>query len=116
MEGPLIGGTCRLAGPVAVSGTLSAVFSTTSVRGDSCAVVIAGLAIAGPAVAGPPGAGLPLVGMAARGPFGDAGTSVDRRASSTVPHIPQKRKLSELFSPHFGQIKLILRLSFFLIV
>src|SRR5580692_11110466 len=107
MEGPLIGGTGRFAGLVVVSGTLSVIFSTTSVRGDSCAVVLAGLAIAGPGVVSPPGPGPPLVGIAARGGFGDAGPSVDRRASSKVPHIPQKRKLSELFSPHFGQIKLI---------
>ena len=70
----------------------------------------------GPEVVGPLAADLPLIGMAATGGFGDAGASVDRRASSKVPHIPQKRKLSELFSPHFGQIKLILRLPFFLIV
>jgi hypothetical protein len=30
--------------------------------------------------------------------------------SSNVPHIPQKRKLSELSSPHFGQITMILRM------
>src|ERR1022692_1779398 len=33
-----------------------------------------------------------------------------RRASSKLPHIPQKRKVSELSSPHFGQITLILRI------
>jgi hypothetical protein len=31
-----------------------------------------------------------------------------RRASSSVPHIPQKRKVLELFSPHCGQITMVL--------
>jgi hypothetical protein len=33
-----------------------------------------------------------------------AGAPDGRRASSGVPHIPQKRKFAELSSPHFGQI------------
>jgi hypothetical protein len=36
------------------------------------------------------------------------GAPAGRRASSTAPHIPQKRKLSELTSPHFGQITEVL--------
>lgn len=32
------------------------------------------------------------------------GAPAGRRASSKVPHMPQKRKPSELFSPQFGQI------------
>jgi hypothetical protein len=39
------------------------------------------------------------------------GAPAGRRASSKVPHIPQKRKLSELSSPHFGQITLVLQMS-----
>jgi hypothetical protein len=35
------------------------------------------------------------------------GAPAGLRASSKVPHIPQKRKLSELFSPHFGQITMV---------
>ena len=38
------------------------------------------------------------------------------RASSKVPHIPQKRKVFELFSPHFGQITMVLPRSFSLIL
>ncbi len=34
--------------------------------------------------------------------------TLDSGAPSAVPHIPQKRKLSALFSPHFGQITLVL--------
>jgi hypothetical protein len=37
------------------------------------------------------------------------GEPAGRRASSNVPHIPQKWKLFELSSPHFGQITLVLR-------
>src|ERR1700690_4204689 len=32
------------------------------------------------------------------------GAPAGRRGSSELPHIPQKRKFAELFSPHFGQI------------
>ena len=32
------------------------------------------------------------------------GAPAGRRISSEVPHIPQKRKFAELFSPQFGQI------------
>ena len=48
----------------------------------------------------------------------DAGASTGRlastlagstRGSSKVPHIPQKRKVFELSSPHFGQITNFLR-------
>jgi hypothetical protein len=41
-----------------------------------------------------------------------AGALAGRRASSKVPHIPQKRKLSELSSPHFGQVTMVLQISF----
>lgn len=36
-----------------------------------------------------------------------AGVGADRRASSGVPHIPQKRKAGELSSPQFGQITVV---------
>ena len=41
-----------------------------------------------------------------------AGAPTGRRGSSAVPHIPQKRKLDALSSLQFGQIKIVLRMSF----
>src|ERR1700690_1271176 len=52
--------------------------------------------------------------LAARGRLDDwfdMSALTGRRASSKLPHIPQKRKVSELSSPHFGQITLVLRIS-----
>jgi hypothetical protein len=45
---------------------------------------------------------------------GWTGAFAGRRASSKLPHIPQKRKVFELFSPHFGQITMVLPRSLFL--
>ena len=41
-----------------------------------------------------------------------AGAPSGRRGSSEVPHIPQKRKLGALSSLQFGQITIVLRMSF----
>lgn len=70
-------------------------FSTTTGRTGSSAFVVLGGKAGGAVDTG----------------FG-AGAAARCRASSKVPHIPQKRKLSELFSPHFGQITMVLRRSF----
>jgi hypothetical protein len=51
-----------------------------------------------------------IFGGTADGGLG-AGAPAGRRASIEVPHIPQKRKLVELSSPHFGQITLVLQMS-----
>lgn len=45
--------------------------------------------------------GDPTVGAAA------FGAAAGLPASSAAPHIPQKRKLSAFFSPHFGQITVV---------
>ncbi len=90
MEGPLIAGAGLFAGLVA--------FSTMGVRSGSGAFpIFAGTA--GATADGRPGTGEP------------AGRRDSSRASSKVPHIPQKRKLSELSSPHFGQITMVLQMS-----
>jgi hypothetical protein len=78
IDGPLIGGTCLLAGMVAFSAT------TGGCGWGALAVFVK--------FGDRPGTGAP------------AGRRTSCRASSKVPHIPQKRKLSELSSPHFGQI------------
>jgi hypothetical protein len=47
---------------------------------------------------------------------GDAETAkgepAGRRGSSEVPHIPQKRKVGALSSLQFGQITMVLQMSF----
>jgi hypothetical protein len=82
MEGPLIGGT----GLLAMVGTLSGAGGRAS-----------------------SGAAEALCGGV---DDGDGELELaDRLVSSNVPHIPQKRKLSELSSPHLGQITVSLRMS-----
>jgi len=87
IEGPLMGGTCRRMGLGEFSATSCTTFSTMAGRCGSCAFTILD---------------------AATGELGAAVAFADRRASSKVPHIPQKRKVFELFSPHFGQITMVL--------
>jgi hypothetical protein len=106
-----MGGTWRLAGLAGFSKT----FWTTTVRDDSGAFAILGVGSDDAAgfeatIFDEASCGVAIGGAVVGGGF-DGGAPAGRRASSKVPHIPQKRKLSELVSPHFGQIKMILRIS-----
>jgi hypothetical protein len=87
IEGPLMGGTCLLA--------VQSVLSKAKACGAVGAFVVLGEVIFGTAV----------FAAVAREASGTGVAPAGLRASSKVPHIPQKRKLFELFSPHFGQIK-----------
>jgi hypothetical protein len=49
-------------------------------------------------------------GNADNGP--DAGPPAGRRGSSEAPHIPQKRNVGALSSLQFGQITMVLQISF----
>jgi len=83
-----MGGTGLLAGRGEFSARCGAFCTTTGRRGSGAFTVL----------------------DAASGGFG-AVAFAGRRASSKVPHIPQKRKVFELFSPHFGQITMFLPIS-----
>ena len=88
-----MGGTCRRMGRGEFSATSRTIFSTTADRCGSCPFTT-------------------LDGATGELTVAFAGL----RASSKVPHIPQKRKVFELFSPHFGQITMVLPRSFSLIL
>jgi hypothetical protein len=105
MEGPLIGGTCLAGATGARSATTGRGATAGTLAGFGCEI---GREIGACETGGcEMGAG----GGAIGGRGSDRGAVIRRGGSSKVPHIPQKRKLSALSSPHFGQVKVALRMS-----
>jgi hypothetical protein len=100
MEGPLIGGTC-LAGATGAR-------SAGTGRGAGAGTVAG---FEGEIGACETGACETGTGGGIGGRASGTGVVIRRGGSSKVPHIPQNRKLSALSSPHFGQVKVALRMS-----
>jgi hypothetical protein len=89
IDGPLIGGTDLFAGPFAARGGALA---------DMAGRIISGVfAVACPCETDPCPCPCEFEMSAPTG----------FRASSKLPHIPQKRKVFALSSPHFGQITIV---------
>jgi hypothetical protein len=105
MEGPLIGGTCLAGATGARSATTGRGATAGTFAGFGCEI---GREI-GACETGGCEMGAGGDGIGGRG--SDMGAVIRRGGSSKVPHIPQKRKLSALSSPHFGQVKVALRMS-----
>ena len=105
MEGPLIGGTCLFG----AAGTGSA----TTGRGADAGTFAGLVRETGGCEIGAieKGACETGAGGGIDGRASETGVVIRRGGSSKVPHIPQKRKLSALSSPHFGQVKVALRMS-----
>ena len=94
-----------LAELLATSGRRIAISCSRSTAVLVCEIGVCEIGVWGAAVLETAGGGITGAGEMFGAGRDDAALAGD---SSNVPHIPQKRNFSELSSPHFGHLKIVL--------